>query len=230
VESATTLVGLREEVDVLAAEIRRQLTLVSPFTTANIRLVRREFSKRIMLLPPKTVIDLALCLLDNQNAPRWFGYELVQHHQAAAKSLNARSLEHLGKGIASWDAVDTFACFLSGPSWREHQVPDSLIIRWARSKDRWWRRAALVSTVALNNKARGGRGDTERTLMICSLLVDDRDDMVVKAMSWTLRELTKRDVAAVKKFVAQNRQRLAARVLREVTNKLTTGLKNPQTS
>ncbi|HUS10646.1 MAG TPA: DNA alkylation repair protein, partial [Pyrinomonadaceae bacterium] len=65
--------------------------------------------------------------------------------------------------------------------------------RWARSKNRWLRRTALVSTVPLNNKARGGRGDSERTLMICEMLLDDRDDMVIKALSWALRELSKRD-------------------------------------
>src|SRR6202035_1489210 len=102
-------------------------------------------------------------------------------------------LKQLGRNLDSWAAVDTFACYLAGPAWREHQVPDSLILGWARSANRWWRRTALVCTVALNNQARGGRGDSERTLRICRTLVHDRDDMVVKAMSWALRELAKRD-------------------------------------
>lgn len=126
-----------------------------------------------------------------------------------------------------WAAVDTFACYLSGPAWREHQVPDAVIHRWARSPDRWWRRAALVSTVPLNAPARGGRGDTARTLAVCTLLVKDRDDMVAKALSWALRELARRDPHAVRRFLAEHQDELAARVLREVRNKLDTGLKTP---
>jgi 3-methyladenine DNA glycosylase AlkD len=51
--------------------------------------------------------------------------------------------------------------------------------------------------------------------------------MVVKAMSWALRELAKRDPHAVRAFLSTHGQRAAARVRREVTNKLTTGRKSP---
>jgi 3-methyladenine DNA glycosylase AlkD len=133
----------------------------------------------------------------------------------------------LGRGINSWGDVDTFACYVAGPAWREGQIPDDVIRRWARSEDRWWRRAALVSTVPLNNKARGGTGNTERTLEVCQMLIDDRDDMVVKALSWALRELVKLDPDSVESFLSEHEEKLAKRVLREVRNKLSTGLKNP---
>src|SRR5207253_10564833 len=94
--------------------------------------------------------------------------------------------------------------------------------------DRWWRRAALVCTVALDNKVRGGSGDTTRTLEVCRILVKDRDDMVVKAMSWSLRELSRRDPEVVRAFLDEYQSKLAARVVREVRTKLTTGLKNPR--
>jgi 3-methyladenine DNA glycosylase AlkD len=124
--------------------------------------------------------------------------------------------------------VDTFSLYLSGPAWRDHRVPDSLIRSWARSRDRWWRRAAVVSTVALNSKARGGTGDAKRTLMICEMLKADRDDMVEKAVSWALRELAKRDPSSAREFISAHKALLGARVVREVRNKLTTGLKNPR--
>ena len=76
--------------------------------------------------------------------------------------------------------------------------------------------------------AHGGAGDVERTLAVCELLLDDRDVMVVKAMSWSLRALSVRDAAAVEQFVQKQEGRLAALVKREVRNKLRTGLKNPK--
>jgi 3-methyladenine DNA glycosylase AlkD len=52
--------------------------------------------------------------------------------------------------------------------------------------------------------------------------------MVVKALSWALRVLARRDAPAVKAFLAQHKGALHARVVREVRNKLRTGLKNPK--
>jgi 3-methyladenine DNA glycosylase AlkD len=51
--------------------------------------------------------------------------------------------------------------------------------------------------------------------------------MVTKAMSWALRELSKREPAAVRRYLAARSGALAALVRREVRNKLETGLKNP---
>jgi 3-methyladenine DNA glycosylase AlkD len=173
-------------------------------------------------------VGVALALLDEPGfAGRLVAYELIAHHRAALASLGEAELEALGRGLDSWEKVDTFGCYLAGPAWREGQVSDSVIHAWARSEDRWMRRAALVCTVALNNHARGGRGDTARTLAVCEILLRDRDDMVVKAMSWALRELSKRDPTAAADFLARHRDALAPRVIRELTNKLTTGLKNP---
>jgi 3-methyladenine DNA glycosylase AlkD len=107
-------------------------------------------------------------------------------------------------------------------------VSDAWNARWARSRDRWLRRIALVSTVPLNLPSRGGRGDVPRTLCVCRMLVADHDDRVVKALSWALREAAKRDPAAVRRFLTRHRASIAPRAAREVTNKLETGLKTPK--
>lgn len=99
---------------------------------------------------------------------------------------------------------------------------------WTHSENRWWRRAALVCTVFLNRKTLGGKGDTPRTLAVCEVLVRDRDDMVVKGLSWALRDLSKRDRTATERFLNERERELYARVKREVRNKLETGVKNPR--
>jgi len=209
-------------------EIVKALDELPLANVPNIRKVRREFSKRITTLPARNVIELALDLINGSLIQRLVAYELVLEHPFAPSSLNSRNVKLLGNGIDSWAAVDTFACYISGPAWREGQIPDSQIISWLHSKDRWWRRAGVVSTIALNNKARGGDGDSERTLQICKVVVDDRDDMVVKALSWALRELSKKEKVAVETFIAEYEKRFAPRVLREVRYKLQTGLKTPK--
>jgi len=196
--------------------------------TDTVRAVRREFSKRLAKFPAAFVIELALRLLREPGIHRFVAYELVQHHRAASSSVRQKELELFGHGMSEWSEVDCFACYLSGPAWREGQVSDNVIHGWARSNDRWWKRAALVSTVPLNSKARGGSGDARRTLEVCRILLGVRDDMVVKAMSWALRELSKRDPGAVRQFLIDHRDQIASRVTREVGNKLATGLKNPK--
>ncbi len=216
-----------KQISDLEAELVERISSLADQKTMAIRGVRREFSRRLTKAPAELIIRLALRLTRRRALTlRFVAYELVQHHKPAFKSLNARLLEELGRGLDSWGAVDAFACYLSGPAWRERQVSDALIRRWARSRDRWWRRAALVSTVPLNLKARGGTGDQSRTVDVCAMLVKDRDDMVVKALSWALRELAKRNPESVRGFLAHHEYELAPRVLREVNNKLVSGLKN----
>jgi 3-methyladenine DNA glycosylase AlkD len=77
-------------------------------------------------------------------------------------------------------------------------------------------------------RSHGGQGDIPRTLAVCQILVEDHEDMVVKAMSWALRNLIVHDPEAVASFIQQHETHLAARVKREVRNKLNTGLKNPR--
>jgi len=156
---------------------------------------------------------------------RFFSDELIANHKGAMAALTRTDIEKLGRGMDSWDQVDCFGTIAAGPAWRLGRIDDDVIAKWARSGDRWWRRAALVCTTRLNVK--DTKGDAKRTLAVCEMLIDDRDDMVVKAMSWALRALAQRDAKPAERFVERYRSRLAPRVLREVGNKLRTGLKNP---
>jgi 3-methyladenine DNA glycosylase AlkD len=214
----------------LVADIAAQIAALPDRRAATVRALRRTLSRSLAHAEPRYVVDAALHLMraSADFAHRFVAYELVASHRGALRSVRAKDLTQFGDGLDSWEDVDTFACYVAGPAWRERQISDALVHRWADSRDRWWRRTALVCTVALNNRARGGRGDPTRTLAICELLVSDRDDMVVKAMSWALRELAKREPKAVRDFVARHDARLAPRVKREVRNKLVTGLKNPR--
>lgn len=210
----------------VAARIDAEIRALDVRNTPNVRKIRRRYSRLCSEADATFILDLADELMEN-HSHRWVAYEVLRNHKAAFDSLGEAELERFGRGMDSWYAVDSFARTLSGPAWLQGQVSDEVIHRWAHSEDRWWRRAALVSTVALNVRSRGGSGDVPRTLAVCRLLVDDHDDMVVKALSWALRQLVVHDRDAVWAFLREYEDVLAARVQREVRNKLTTGLKNP---
>lgn len=199
--------------------------VVIGLTVPDYRLIRRELSRRIRDETPAEVVALAQALIDtNTLEARQTAYGLLRHHPAARDSLTTRKVEALGRGIDNWNSVDTFSCYVSGPCWREKQITDAAVRRWAASRDRWWRRAAVVSSVPLNQASHGGHGDTDRTLDICARVAVDGDDMVVKGLSWALRTLVSRDAPAVVRFLADHD--VHARVRREVGNKLRTGRKN----
>lgn len=210
----------------LAREIIRDFESLPEMRTAPMRHVRRTYSKQLSSESGEFILSLAHSII-NSGKHRWIAYELIHDHPAAFRSLDKDQLDALGRGINSWSSVDSFARTLSGPAWRDGLITIETIRNWARSQDRWWRRAALVSTVALNVRSRGGKGDVPTTLGICEILADDPDDMVVKALSWALRELVVHDPEAILDFLAKHDEVLAARIKREVMNKIETGLKNP---
>ena len=234
-----------------AARIAADIDALPGKTTAAARKVRREHSRALKAADAAVVIDVARTLLarddradvvadgasgsapsvartDLSGRRRWVAYELIRNHKAAFESVDDALLNDIGAGIDTWDSVDAFARTLSGPAWLHGLASDALMREWSLSDDLWWRRAALVSTVALNMRSYGGTGDSGRTLTICETLAAYHEDMVVKALSWALRELVWHDAAAVQAFLDTHDDRLAARVKREVRNKLRTGLKNPR--
>lgn len=155
-----------------------------------------------------------------------FAYELIGRSGKLLRSLDRQRLKGLMKNLDNWASVDQFGVGIHGVLWRWGVVTDADIAELLGSDDHWMRRLAVVSTVALNLKSRGGTGDTERTLRICKAVAGERHDMLQKALSWSLRELSKRDPGAVSEFLETHRQRLSGRVIREVTHKLRFGTKN----
>ncbi len=179
-------------------------------------------------LSPEGVLALTRALHGTGiHEARQVGYEVLEKRTDAMALLDRTTLEALGAGNDNWASVDTFATRVAGPAWREGRVGDAVVREWARAADRWWRRTAVVCTVALNTKARGGAGDPVRTLDICTLVVADPDPLVAKGLSWALRSLVVHDPAGVRAFLEAHGSELAARVSREVNNKLETGKKNP---
>lgn len=211
-----------------AAQIRAELTASSPSRVGEWRALRRRWSKQLRVEPAPNVIKLALGVVNAGPWGRVTAYELISSHPGGINALTMRTLDQLGRGMSDWVSVDTFGCYLAGPAWREGRLPTRRVHAWLRSPDRWQRRLGVVCTVALNVPARGGRGDSKRTLVVCRRVVDDRDDMVVKAVSWALRSLVPWDRHGVERFVDEYEPRLAKRVTREVRTKLRTGRKNPK--
>ena len=194
--------------------------------TADLRAVVRDFKARLKEEDGETVQEVGRHLLaEKVTECRQVAYELIAGHPGARELLDQARVETLGRGLDNWCCVDNFCYCISGPAWRDGRIGDAVIERWAKSRDLWWRRAAVVSTVPLNTKARGGRGDAKRTLGICRAVVRDKEITVQKALSWALRQLVPWDREAVEAFLVEHEEGLSSLVKREVKRKLQTGKK-----
>jgi len=209
------------------AELIAALIGLADRSTPSVRRLRREYSRRLKQMSGEFVRAVAFAIAEAAVAGALHvACELIASHRQAFAGLKRKDIQRLAAGLADWGSVDFFGATIAGQAWRRGILSDANILAWARSKDRWKRRLALVATIPLNSLARGGTGDVQRTLQVVRALIDDRDDMVVKALSWALRELAKRHPKAVTAFLQEFGERIAARVIREVQNKLATGLKN----
>jgi len=112
--------------------------------------------------------------------------------------------------ISSWADHDGLVHYLIAPMVAAKPVRTSKMFRWAKSPDRWHRRAACVSLVQ----------GTRRKLFFAeikrssNLLLSDEDDMVQKGLSWLLRETAKADPKRTVPYLMSIRERAPRLVLR----------------
>ena len=192
----------------------------------DMRKVMREFSRELRGEPPCLIRDVALALVRRRTMEgRQAGYELLARRRDAMALLTPALVRRLGRGNDNWASVDGFASFVTGPAWQAGILKDADVLSWEKSKDPWWRRTALASTVTLNLRSRGGHGDARRTLLICRQFTKETSPMLAKALSWALRSLVPHDKDAVRNFVERHQATLPAIVKREVGTQIRTGRK-----
>jgi hypothetical protein len=88
--------------------------------------------------------------------------------------------------INNWDLVDRSAPYVVGGYLFDK--PRDVLYRLARSKNIWERRTAIVSTYYFIRQ-----GDVGDTFKIAEMLLDDKEDLIQKAIGGWLREAGKKD-------------------------------------
>jgi 3-methyladenine DNA glycosylase AlkD len=118
-----------------------------------------------------------------------FAVFLLEKHTSELDDRDFRRFESWLSRISSWADHDTLVHSLIAPMIEARPARAEGIFRWAKSRNRWHRRAACVALI------RGTRQKMffPEIVKLSDLLLDDEDDMVRKGLGWLLRETAKAD-------------------------------------
>ena len=116
--------------------------------------------------------------------------------------------------VNNWDIVDVSAPWM-GVYLTEIEDPMPLLIKLSKSKSLWQRRVSMILTFALIRN-----GDLEPTIIIAKSLLKDDQDLIHKAVGWMLRELGKRDVMMLRRFLRDHAHEMPRTMLRYAIEKL----------
>jgi 3-methyladenine DNA glycosylase AlkD len=111
--------------------------------------------------------------------------------------------------INNWDLVDSSAPYIVGDYLYNNPDERSILFEFVHSENLWVRRISIVSTFTLikNNQF-------NETLQIAKILLNDKHDLIHKAVGWMLREVYKRDQDLIRTFLKQNYAQLPRTTLR----------------
>jgi 3-methyladenine DNA glycosylase AlkD len=123
-------------------------------------------------------------------------------------------LDHI-KRVNNWDLVDLSAPNILGAHLVDRDGRRRLLYRLAGSENVWERRIAIVATHHFIRN-----GDFSDTLKIAEMLLQDRHDLIHKAVGWMLREVGKRDAAAEKEFLEKHCSVMPRTMLRYAIERL----------
>jgi len=114
--------------------------------------------------------------------------------------------------INNWDLVDLTAHHIVGDFLKDKDK--DILYKLAGSGGLWERRISIVATFCYIKES-----NFKETLKIAQMLINDRADLIHKAVGWMLREVGKRDKTILESFLNKNYKRMPRTTLRYAIEK-----------
>ena len=179
--------------------------------------IAREFGKEVRPWPKAEVFRLCESLWKSGNfeesiiACHWSRYPKKEYASTDMKIFAHWVRDYVG----NWASCDTFCNHTVAMLVERFPGQLTALKTWARSRNRWMRRAAAVSLIV---PARKGLF-TADILDIAAILLEDEDDMVQKGYGWLLKVAWEGQPAPLYAFVSAHKQRMPRTALRYAIEK-----------
>ena len=138
-------------------------------------------------------------------------YKYEKSNEKEKAGIKDFYLENKHRGN-NWDLVDCIADKILG----KHLIDKDkkVLYELAKSESIWDRRIAIISTFEFIKN-----GKFEDTLKISKILLKDEHDLIHKAVGWMLREIGKRDLETLEKFLKRHYKKMPRTMLRYAIEK-----------
>ena len=115
--------------------------------------------------------------------------------------------------INNWDLVDLSCHQIVGEYLLDKDR--AVLYKLASSSNLWEKRISIISTAAFIRK-----NQFQDTIRISKLLIKDKYDLIHKAVGWMLREVGKRDISLLRRFLNSHYKEMPRTMLRYSIEKL----------
>jgi len=186
--------------------------------TADARRIYRQYFDKVKHLPKREVFEI--CELLHQGtkyeehgvAFSWAG-KLSSQFEPADFAVFEQWLKSY---VTNWAACDTFCGGAVGEFVLKFPQFLPKVQAWARSKNRWLRRAAAVTLIPAVHQEKY----VSEAYATADILLEDADDMVQKGYGWLLKEIANKRPQEVLEFVMARKDRMPRTALRYAIEKM----------
>ncbi|AXH08917.1 DNA alkylation repair protein [Malaciobacter halophilus] len=143
---------------------------------------------------------------------------LVLTHQYKSKKINKKDeifnfyIINIS-WVNNWDLIDVTSSHIVGDYLIKKDK--SILYEFATSNNLWKKRVSIISTFAFINN-----GNYHDTLKIADILLEDKHDLIHKAVGWAIRNVGKKDENTMIEFLNQRYKKMPRTMLRYAIEKL----------
>ena len=159
-----------------------------------------------------SITDMKTLIQSKYHEERFLGLIILVNKYAKTKDKKNRNQLYKiyvssFKYINNWNLVDVTCPHVTG----KHLIDKdrTILYKWAKSEDLWTKRIAMISTFSFIRK-----NDLEDTFKIAEILLQDKHDLIHKAVGWMLREAGKRDIKKEEAFLKKHYKTMPRTMLR----------------
>lgn len=166
-------------------------------------------------------IDITTLLKSQIHEERLIALLILVHQYQKEEMLQRRIYEFYLKNtkyINNWDLVDLSSHKIIGAYLIDK--PKDILIKLSKSNNLWEKRISMIATYSfIKNKM------FDDTLIIAQNLIDDKNDLIQKAVGWMLREVGNRDLKTEEQFLKKYYKTMGRTALRYAIEKFPQNLR-----